>query len=73
VGALLQIGTNTSLGEDVDFPLKKRLEILARLDEIKEAATALHFDKEVYIAFRACLSRRHGPRYPHVVCSVFVR
>ena len=64
--ALLKVGTQAVVGENVDFALKQCFEVLAEFDKIEQAASAVHFNKEVDIAFRASLSSRHGPEHAHV-------
>ena len=71
--ALLKVGAETLISENVDFALKQCFEVLAEFDEIEQAASAIHFNQEIDVAFRAGLSPRHGPEDPYVVGSVFLR
>lgn len=70
---LLKVWTQALIGEDVDFTLEQCFEVLAQFDEIEQAASAVHFDEEVDIAFRVRLSPCHGPEDPHIVGSVCLR
>ena len=70
---LLEVRTEALVGEDVDFTLQERFQVLAEFDEIEQAASVVHFDQEVDIAVSVSLSPRHGPEDPHVVGSVRLR
>src|SRR5713226_1887687 len=71
--SLLEVWTEALIGEDVDFALQQRFQVLAEFDEIEQAASVVHFDEEVDIAVSVSLSPRHGPEDPHVVGSVRLR
>ena len=71
--SLLEVRTEALIGEDVDFTLQQRFQVLAEFDEIEQAASVVHFDEEVDIAVSVSLSPRHGPEDPHVVGSVRLR
>jgi hypothetical protein len=68
--SLLEVWTEARIGEDVDFALQQRFQVLAEFDEIEQAASVVHFDEEVDIAVIVSFSPRHGPEDPHVVGSV---
>jgi hypothetical protein len=55
--SLLKVWTKALVGEDVDFALQQCFEVLAELDEIEQAASMIHFDKEI-----ESLSGRASPR-----------
>ena len=71
--ALLKVGTQAVVGEDVDFTLKQCFQVLAELNKIKQAAAFFHVHQEVHVTPLPCLSPRHGPEDPDVVGSVFLR
>ena len=71
--SLLEVWTEARIGEDVDFALQQRFQVLAEFDEIEQAASVVHFDEEVDIAVSVSLSPRHGPEDPQVVGSVRLR
>ena len=71
--SLLEVRTEALVGEDVDFTLQQRFQVLAEFDEIEQDASVVHFDQEVDIAVSVSLSPRHGPEDPHVVGSVRLR
>ena len=71
--ALFKVGTETAIGEHIDFSLKEFFQGLAKLNQIEKATATFHVHEEVDIAFRACLSSHHGAEYPHVLGSVFPR
>lgn len=52
---LLKIWTVSCIREDVDLPRQQCFEVLAEFDEIEQAASMLHFDEEIDIAFWAPL------------------
>ena len=60
--SLLKVWTKALIGKDVDFTLQQSFEVLAEFDEIEQAASAVHFDEEVDIAFRARLSPATDPK-----------
>src|SRR5207245_8849652 len=71
--SLLEVWTEARIGEDVDFALQQRFQVLAEFDEIEQAASVVHFDEEVDIAVSVSLSTRHGIEDPQVVGSVRLR
>lgn len=70
---LIEVGTETLIGQDVDFTLQQGFEFLAELNKVEQAAVAIHFDEEVDIAVWELLPPRHGPEDPHVVGSMCLR
>jgi hypothetical protein len=71
--SLLKVWTKALIGEDVDFTLQQCFKVLAKLDEIEQAAATIHFDKEINIAIWARLSPCHGSEDPHIVGSMCLR
>ena len=71
--SLLEVWTKALIGEDIDFALQQCFKVLAEFDEIEQAASAIHFDEEIDIAFRVRLSPCHGPKDPYIVGSVCLR
>ena len=69
---LIEVGTGTLIGQDVDFTLQQGFKLLAELDEIEQTAIAIHFDKEIDITVWTRLSPRHGPEDPHVVGTMYL-
>ncbi len=67
---LLEVWTEALIGEDIDFALQQCFQVLAEFDEIKQAASAVHFDEEVDIAVSVSLSPRHGSEDPHIPGSM---
>jgi hypothetical protein len=70
VYALLEKGTQPSLSEDVDFPVKQFFQVLAELDKVEKATPTIHVYKEVNIAFRLRFSPHCGPKNPHIPGSM---
>jgi len=70
---LIEVGTEALIGQDVDFALQQDFKLLAELNEIEQAAVAIHFDEEVDITVWTRLSPRHGPEDPHVVGAMCLR
>src|SRR6266545_3824443 len=71
--SLLEVWTEPFIGEDFDFMLEQRFQVLAELDEIEQAASVVHFDEEIDIAVGMSLSPRDRPEDPHVVGSMRLR
>ena len=70
---LIEVWTEPLIGQDVDVTLEQGFKLLAELDEIEQAAVAIHLNEEVDITVWTRLSSRHGPEDPHVVGPMCLR
>lgn len=73
MNSLLEVWTEPVIGEDFNFALEQCFQVLAELDEINQAASVVHFGKEIDIAVSTSLSPRDRPEDPHVVGSMRLR
>ncbi len=56
--ALLKVGTQAVVGEDVDLTLKQCFQVLAELNKIEQAAAFFHVHQEVHVTSSSCFSPR---------------
>lgn len=68
--ALLKIGAETFISENVHFAVKDGFQLLTEFDQIQQAAPTVHLHQQVDVARRVCFSPCHRSKHAHVVCSM---
>ncbi len=64
---LLNVETKALVCQNSNFALKDYFQLLAELDQVQKAASAVHLHQQVDVAGRPCFSSRHRSKHTHVV------
>lgn len=70
MNTVLKIGTDSAIGHDIDRMLEEIFEILVESHEIKQAASWLHIDQKINVAFWVGLPSDNRPKETDVFGAV---
>lgn len=71
--ALLEVGTQSLIGEDIDFALEEGFQFLTEFDQVQQTAAMVHLDQEINVAGWPGLSSGGRTKYTDVVSAVLCR